>query len=276
MSRLEPDTNCPPCERSKKRIRFKKFCRCEAVFRGIIKSRTIHGDLMRLEVGIQNTWRITGAAEHLLPKTASPNLPAYRVWLRIKNNSADKRHSFCLCPNLLVGQSYLFITRSHQVPYGDRMELLLDSQSVILRWRESWRRRLSKFVRRAARESCDSEKNVVVVDDDDNDNIDENNNKLKRTRRVQRLRQESDYYPMNHLINQHNRIQSPSSSYYQSNRLRSPKNLPSNNFKKQIGQLPITSNPHTSKEVHLNYPPDKDIFQHSTNKNVYSSFYSNQ
>lgn len=24
------DINCPPCERSKKRIRFKKFCRCEA------------------------------------------------------------------------------------------------------------------------------------------------------------------------------------------------------------------------------------------------------
>lgn len=85
------------------------------VFRGIVKSRTVHGDLMRLEVDIQNTWRITGAAEHLLPKTASPNLPAYRVWLRIKNNSADKRHSRCLCPNLQVGQSYLFITRSHQV-----------------------------------------------------------------------------------------------------------------------------------------------------------------
>ncbi|CAH8873777.1 unnamed protein product [Trichobilharzia szidati] len=111
----EPSSKCPPCEKSKKRIRFKKFCRCEAVFRGIIKSREIHGDLMRLEVGIQNTWRIIGAAEHLLPKTASPNLPAYRVWVRLKTNPTDKRHTRCACPNLQVGQSYLFITRSHQV-----------------------------------------------------------------------------------------------------------------------------------------------------------------
>ncbi|CAH8663741.1 unnamed protein product [Schistosoma margrebowiei] len=279
LSKPETDINCPPCERSKKRIRFKKFCRCEAVFRGIVKSRTIHGDLMRLEVDIQNTWRITGAAEHLLPKTASPNLPAYRVWLRIKNNSADKRHSRCLCPNLQVGQSYLFITRSHQVPYGDRMELLLDTHSVVLKWRESWRRRLSKFVRRAARESCDSEKNSVV----DDDNIDDSNNdKLKRTRQVQRLRLGSDYYSSNNQVNQHNRIQShtsPStlSSNYQLNRLRSPTKLPSNKLKKQISQSSIISDPHSSKEVSLNYPhDDKDKFQYITNKNMYSSFYSNQ
>ncbi|XP_018655123.1 putative netrin [Schistosoma mansoni] len=268
------DIDCPPCERSKKRIRFKKFCRNEAVFRGIVKSRTIHGDLMRLEVGIQNTWRITGAAEHLLPKTASPNLPAYRVWLRIKNNSADKRHSRCLCPNLQVGQSYLFITRSHQVPYGDRMELLLDTHSVVLKWRESWRRRLSKFVRRAARESCDSEKNSVVVDDDNTD--DSNYDKLKRTRRVQRLRPGPDYYSSNTQVNQHNRIQSPTSpstlsSNYHLNRLRS-----SNKLKKQISQSSIISDPHSSKEISLNYPHDKDKFQYTTNKNVYSSFYSNQ
>ncbi|CAH8678561.1 unnamed protein product [Schistosoma haematobium] len=278
LSKPETDINCPPCERSKKRIRFKKFCRCEAVFRGIVKSRTVHGDLMRLEVDIQNTWRITGAAEHLLPKTASPNLPAYRVWLRIKNNSADKRHSRCLCPNLQVGQSYLFITRSHQVPYGDRMELLLDTHSVVLKWRESWRRRLSKFVRRAARESCDSEKNSVV----DDDNIDDNNNdKLKRTRQVQRLRLGSDYYSSNNQGNQHNRIQShtsPStlSSNYQLNRLRSPTKLPSNKLKKQISQSSIISDPHSSKEDSLSYPRDKDKFQYITNKNMYSSFYSNQ
>ncbi|CAH8680953.1 unnamed protein product [Schistosoma rodhaini] len=274
LSKPETNIDCPPCERSKKRIRFKKFCRNEAVFRGIVKSRTIHGDLMRLEVGIQNTWRITGTAEHLLPKTASPNLPAYRVWLRIKNNSADKRHSRCLCPNLQVGQSYLFITRSHQVPYGDRMELLLDTHSVVLKWRESWRRRLSKFVRRAAREPCDSEKNSVVVDDDNTDDSDYD--KLKRTRRVQRLRPGPDYYSSNTQVNQHNRIQSPTSpstlsSNYHLNRLRS-----SNKLKKQISQSSIISDPHSSKEISLNYPHDKDKFQYTTNKNVYSSFYSNQ
>ncbi|CAI2735600.1 unnamed protein product [Schistosoma spindalis] len=279
LSRPETNINCPPCERSKKRIRFKKFCRCEAVFRGIVKSRTIHGDLMRLEVGIQNTWRITGAAEHLLPKTASSNLPAYRVWLRIKKNPADKLHSQCLCPNLQVGQSYLFITRSHQVPYDDRMELLLDTHSVVLKWRESWRRRLSKFVRRAARESCDSEKNSVVVDDDNID--DSNNDKLQRTRQVQRLRLGSDYYSSNNQVNQHNRIQSltsPStlSSNYQLNRLRSSTKLSSKKLKKQISQSSIISDPHSSKEVSLNYPHDKDKFQYITNKNMYSSFYSNQ
>ncbi|VDP10912.1 unnamed protein product [Schistosoma margrebowiei] len=159
------------------------------------------------------------------------------------------------------------------------MELLLDTHSVVLKWRESWRRRLSKFVRRAARESCDSEKNSVV----DDDNIDDSNNdKLKRTRQVQRLRLGSDYYSSNNQVNQHNRIQShtsPStlSSNYQLNRLRSPTKLPSNKLKKQISQSSIISDPHSSKEVSLNYPhDDKDKFQYITNKNMYSSFYSNQ
>ncbi|CAH8665549.1 unnamed protein product [Heterobilharzia americana] len=242
----EPNAKCPPCERSKKRIRFKKFCRCEAVFRGIVKSRAIHGNLMRLEVGIQNTWRITGTAEHLLPKTASPNLPAYRVWLQLKNNPADKRHGRCPCPNLQVGQSYLFITHSHQMPYGDRMELLLDTHSVILPWRESWRRRLMKFVRRAARESCDSEKVDL-------------NEELKRTRRVQRLRLATDYYAPNNPIDQYNRMQNPSS--YQSDKT------------KKINR-PSASKIYNSRDASIYYPPDKHRAQHTAYHNMFSSSYS--
>ncbi|CAH8873773.1 unnamed protein product [Trichobilharzia szidati] len=139
------------------------------------------------------------------------------------------------------------------------MELLLDTHSVILPWRESWRRRLMKFVRRAARESCDT------------NNVD-NNEELKRTRRVQRLRLETDYYGLNNPLGQQSRIKSPSMSY-QPEKMRSSTKILSN--VRRIKQ-PSASNLHNSGDANVYYPSDKDASHHAAYQNIFSSFYSNQ
>lgn len=58
---------------------------------------------------------------------------------------------------------------------------MLDDHSVVLPWRESWRRRLMRFSRRAARDRCD-----MMEDGKDGE--------LSRIRRVQRLRTAPGYF----------------------------------------------------------------------------------
>ncbi|CAH8494208.1 unnamed protein product [Dicrocoelium dendriticum] len=129
------------------------------LFLGVAESYNPEDDKIRFNVRIRETWRIDGAAERLLPKKASPNLPPFPVWIRNQaTNAADIRGAkkFCFCPEIKTGQPYLFLTHSYQIPHGNRMDLLLDASSIVLPWRESWRRRLNKFVRRAAKGRCDA------------------------------------------------------------------------------------------------------------------------
>ncbi|VDP66280.1 unnamed protein product [Echinostoma caproni] len=154
------------------------------VFRGTVESQKSEGDKIRYEVRIQDTWRVDGAASRLLPKKASASLPAYPVWAKIREHivtNKDGRQMRCFCPDMNLGRSYLFLTQSYQVPNGNRMELMLDEQSVVLPWREAWRRRLTKFLRRAARGKCDT-----LEDDKDGGTT--------RLRRVQRLRNAPGYF----------------------------------------------------------------------------------
>lgn len=166
------DFDCPPCKPHKKRIRFKKFCRRDAVFLGVAESRNIEGDKLRFDVRIREIWRIDGAAERLLPKIALPNLPPFSVWKRNQAiNVPDIRgvKKFCSCPEIKIGKQYLFLTHSNQIPHGNRMDLLLDASSIVLPWQESWRRRLNKFVRKAAKGLCGATQGPYDDDNGEND-----------------------------------------------------------------------------------------------------------
>ncbi|TGZ72455.1 hypothetical protein CRM22_002075 [Opisthorchis felineus] len=186
----EPHLKCPPCKPHRRRIRFKKFCRREAVFMGKVESYRAEGDKTRFEIRIRETWRVDGAAGRLLPKKASHSLPPFPVWIQSQLIGGDNGNPAirCLCPELKTGESYLFFTQPYQIPHGNRMELMLDPSSIIIPWRESWRRRLNKFVRRAAKNRC----NLNVNRDNTGDSM--------HSKRAQKL-QSSDGYLVNQLAN---------------------------------------------------------------------------
>ncbi|KAA3678773.1 uncharacterized protein DEA37_0008995 [Paragonimus westermani] len=159
------------------------------VFLGAIETHKLDKDKIRFEVRIQETWRVDGVAGRLLPKKASANLPPFPIWAKtqesvLTNNRGQKIR--CLCPDFKPGEVYLFLTQSYQVPNDNRMELMLDTQSIVLPWRESWRRRLNRFVRRAAKGRCRG----VTQDNGPRANG-------ARIERVQRLRTVPGYYAAN-------------------------------------------------------------------------------
>ncbi|KAF8562249.1 hypothetical protein P879_09398 [Paragonimus westermani] len=159
------------------------------VFLGAIETHKLDKDKIRFEVRIQETWRVDGVAGRLLPKKASANLPPFPIWAKtqesvLTNNRGQKIR--CLCPDFKPGEVYLFLTQSYQVPNDNRMELMLDTQSIVLPWRESWRRRLNRFVRRAAKGRCRG----VTQDNGPHANG-------ARIGRVQRLRTAPGYYAAN-------------------------------------------------------------------------------
>lgn len=107
-----------PCIFPLTRIRQSVLLCSFPVFRGTIESQKIEGDKIRYEVRIQDTWRVDGDASRLLPKKASDSLPAYPVWAKIRENlivGRDGRQMRCLCPDMELDKSYLFLTHSYQV-----------------------------------------------------------------------------------------------------------------------------------------------------------------
>ncbi|VEL16596.1 unnamed protein product [Protopolystoma xenopodis] len=109
----------------------------------MVVSREVRGDTVRLEVRVQDVWRIEGLARGMLPTSQalaseaaaalhSNNLGtgtnasgggagglSYPIWAQLHEETITSpdglRSRKCTCPRFELGQSYLFVTRSNHV-----------------------------------------------------------------------------------------------------------------------------------------------------------------
>nr|AAY23350.1 netrin 1 [Schmidtea mediterranea] len=153
-----PENRCQHCNNKRKRIRFKKYCRKDAVLLVTMQSREQHGEMARFEMKVNYVYRIdTSKFTEMHPDfLASMNgimsnqfiHSTFPMWIK----ETDLK---CKCPSLQLGMTYLVILKLHAIKYLERSELLLDQKSVALPWQKTWERRMKKFSNKEHQGLCE-------------------------------------------------------------------------------------------------------------------------
>jgi netrin receptor unc-5 len=58
----------------------------------------------------------------------------------------------CKCPKVRVGRRYLII--SHDNKQNAQNGLILDNKSLVMRWQDTWKRRMQRFMKYDRRGKC--------------------------------------------------------------------------------------------------------------------------
>ncbi|GAB1606472.1 netrin-1-like isoform X1 [Argonauta hians] len=131
-----PDNQCRKCRNSRRRLNSKKFCKRDYAVVVQILSREKEGD----------NWVKFAISVLSVMKRTQMNIHRGRsvMWISRKDLA-------CKCPNIRLGPRYVLLGNSAG---GNENGYIINSRSIMIRWKKRWHRRIRKFIRHERRRKC--------------------------------------------------------------------------------------------------------------------------
>ncbi|KAK7873821.1 hypothetical protein R5R35_005801 [Gryllus longicercus] len=122
---------CGKCSAGTRRLNLIKFCRRDYAVLARVVAREAAGDWVRFSATVQQVFK--RARESRLRRGALD------LWVHAHDLA-------CKCPKVKATKTYLVLGREAE---GGRPGLTLSPRSIVIEWRDEWRRRMRRFQQRA-------------------------------------------------------------------------------------------------------------------------------
>ncbi|XP_064637889.1 netrin-1-like isoform X1 [Lineus longissimus] len=128
---------CGKCKGRRKKVNIKMYCRRDFAIQAQITSRESINEWVKFTVNVQSIFK--KSRKRTIKRGES------FVWV----SQADLS---CKCPKVRVGRRYLII--SHDNKQNAQNGLILDNKSLVIRWQDTWKRRMQRFMKYDRRGKC--------------------------------------------------------------------------------------------------------------------------
>nr|XP_053645052.1 netrin-1-like [Cherax quadricarinatus] len=125
--------SCGKCRVTKRRLKLKKYCRRDYALVARVFNKEVLGEYTRFDIQVTNVFKRT--------RSDRVRRGGDQLWVRNEDLT-------CKCPDIKMGYEYLILGRKER---KQRPGLVINRQSIIIRWRNNKQLRMRRFLKKAAK-----------------------------------------------------------------------------------------------------------------------------